>query len=80
MILGDLEITMDTMDTDLDLVNQALEQEELAREARIKEQKNEQRWIQFKDYLVKLGYLIMATIILYLNYFWKELSQLNKNP
>ena len=68
------------MDTDLDLVNQALEQEELAREARIKEQKNEQRWIQFKDYLVKLGYLIMATIILYLNYFWKELSQLNNNP
>ena len=66
------------MDTDLDLVNQALEQEELAREARIKEQKKEQRWTQFKDYLVTLGYVIMATTFLYLNYFWKELAQLNK--
>ena len=78
MVLDDLEIMIDTMDTDLDLVKLALEQEELTREARIKDQKRKKKWTQFMEYLETLGYIMMASTFIYLNNVWKECMERNK--
>ena len=66
------------MDTDLDLAELTLEQEELTREARIKDQKREQRWTLFKENMETLGYIMMASAFVYLNYVRKECAERNK--
>ena len=61
------------MDTDLDLVNLALEQEVLTREAQISNHKAEEKWTRVK------GYLNMLVILLDGNYLWYEPDQLNQD-
>ena len=55
------------MDTDLDIGELTFEQKELTREARIKDQKREQRWTRFKEHMESLGYIILDSVFVYLN-------------
>ena len=66
------------MDTDLDLAELTLEQEELTREARIQDQKRKQRCTQFKENMETLGYIMMASAFVYRNYVWKDCAERNK--